>query len=298
MYKFYEFFTPVLESMKDGSVFSRTEVTEKVAVLLNLSDSEKAELIKTGRPVYADRTQWAMTYLKQAGAISNERRGEWKITQRGLDLLGSKKKVTPKTLKQFPEYIDFIERVGTRKKKADAQSAKLEDYTPTELIDEGISRLEDDVLQRLSELLKTIDPYRFEHICKDLLIAMGYGGEEISYVTQKSGDRGIDAVIRQDPLGISTIYIQAKRYAGEVREKDIRDFLGALAQKATQNGVFITTGIFADEALRAIQTANNMNIVPIDGEKLARLMIQYQIGVEEKSRYITHNINLEYFDYE
>lgn len=307
MYKFYEFFSPVLEVMKDQSIYSKNEVAEKVAKFFNLSEKQKSERIETGRPTYIDRTQWAMTYLKQAGALSNEKRSQWKITQRGIDLINTNNNITLDTLTQFPEYMEFKGRIGTRKKQNNSKSnlhkdtqseMNLESFTPTELIDIALEQLNKDITKNLKDILRTIDPYRFEHICKDLLIAMGYGGnsEELSYVTRKSGDGGIDAVIKQDPLGINTIYVQAKRYQGEIKETEIRNFLGALAQKATQNGVFITTGNFSKEAIRAIQVANNMNIVPVDGEALAKLMIQYKIGVEVKNRYHTYNIDSEYFD--
>lgn len=300
MYKFYEFFNPVLEVMKDGRFYSRIEVSEKVANYLNLSERQKEEIISSGRPIYIDRTQWAMTYLKQAGALSNEVRSQWKITDRGLALIHEGNIITLDTLNQFPEYLEFKNRVGTRRKQDGAQPdiRQLDSYTPTELIDAALTQLNQEMQQKLKDKLKSIDPYRFEHVCKDLLIAMGYGGnsEELSYVTRKSRDGGIDAVIKQDPLGINTIYIQAKRYQSEVREKDIRDFLGALAQKATQTGVFITTGSFAPDATRAMKIANQMNVVPIDGEKLAQLMIQYKIGVEERNKYIAYDIDYEYFD--
>ena len=174
----------------------------------------------------------------------------------------------------------------------------LDGYTPTELIDIALEQLAGEIQQNLKDILKSINPYKFEHICKDLLVAMGYGGnlEELSYVTSKSNDGGIDAVIKQDPLGINTIYVQAKRYDGEVREKDIRNFLGALAQKSTQNGVFITTGSFANSAKEALKKASNMNIIAIDGEELSKLMVQYKVGVEEKNKYSTYHIDSEYFE--
>ena len=299
MYKFYEFFNPVLEVMKDGSIYSRTDVAEKVANFLKLTNEQRNMQIKSGRQVYIDRTQWAMTYLKQAGALSNEKRSEWKITARGVELIKAGQAVTLNTLKQFPEFLEFTQRTGTR--KTDLQGdTNLEDYTPEDLIEEALAKLNGKILQELKDILKSVDPYHFEKICKDLLVAMGYGGSfeevELSYVTKKSGDGGIDAVIKQDPLGISTIYVQAKRYQGEVREKDIRNFLGALAQKSTPNGVFITTGSFSKDAMHAIQIASNMNIISIDGEELVRLMALHRVGVEEQKKYSTYSVDIQYFE--
>ena len=240
-----------------------------------------------------------MTYLKHAGALNNEKRGQWMITERGIQLLETKETVTLETLKQFPEFLEFQARTGTRKKQENiADNAQSNGATPEELIDVALAQILGDLEQDLLARLKAIDPYQFEEICKDLLCAMEYGGssEELAYVTKKSGDGGIDAVIKQDPLGVQTIYVQAKRYtAGEVREKDIRDFLGALAQKSTQNGVFITTSTFSTDAMRAIQSASNMNIIPVDGNTIVKLMIEHQVGIRQVKQYTTYSIDSEYF---
>ena len=128
------------------------------------------------------------TYLKHAGALSNEKRGEWTITKRGLDLIKSKTAITLETLQQFPEFRAFQNKKGTRKKTSDAPAnTSLDGYTPTELIDIALEQLTGEIQQNLSDILKSVNPYKFEHICKDLLVAMGYGGnlEELSYVTSK-----------------------------------------------------------------------------------------------------------------
>jgi len=298
MYQYYEYFNPVLEVMKDKKVYHRKEVAAKVADFVELSDEEKASRIKTGRATYVDRVQWAMTYLKQAGALKNESRGQWVISNRGLDLLKTGKPVTLKVLAQFPEFVAFKGKIGTRKKKDDTSAdSTLENFTPTELIDTALAQLDNEVQQELADILKDVDPFHFETICRDLLVAMGYGidSDDLSYVTKKSGDGGIDAVIMQDPLGINTIYVQAKRHKNEIKETDIRNFLGALAQKPTQNGVFITIGSFSKDALNAINSAN-FNIKAIDGEALAKLMLQYKVGIEVRKTYHTYNINNEYFE--
>jgi len=296
MYKYFEFFTPVLAVMKDGLVYPRLEVCEKVANLLKLTDEQKSIKIKSGTPTYIDRTQWAMTYLKQAGALKNEGKNQWEISDRGLELLKSGKIVTRDTLKQFPEFLDFMQRT----RRAQPEDTNLDSYTPEDLIEYALERLTATVLQELNDRLVSVDPYHFEKICKDLLVAMGYGGSfeelDLAYVTKKSGDGGIDAVIKQDPLGLSTIYVQAKRYSGEVREKDIRDFLGALAQKPTQNGVFITTGSFSQGAMLAIASAANMNIIHIDGEELVKLMAQHGVGVNEQKLFKTYSVDEQYFE--
>ena len=299
MYKFYEFFNPVLEVMKNGGTYSRTDISEKVANYLKLTNEQKNERIKSGTPTYIDRSQWAMTYLKQAGALSNESQSKWEITKRGIELINTGESITLNTLKQFPEFLEFMKK--TKVKKDEVQNdINLDSYTPEDLIEEALTRLEGKTQQELKDILVSVDPYHFEKICKDLLVAMGYGGNfeelELSYVTKKSGDGGIDAVIKQDPLGINTIYVQAKRYKGAVRETDIRGFLGALAQKATQNGVFITTGSFSANAMRAIEVASNMNIIPIDGDQLVKLMIRHNVGVKGEKKYSVYDVDRLYFE--
>ena len=305
MYKFYEFFNPVLEVMKDGQIYSLSQIAELVSERMDLTEEQRSLRIKSGKPIYRDRIQWACTYLKQAGALRNEKRGEWQISERGLELLSSDEVITLKRLEEFPEFVDFrYRRKGTRKKSEAVDSLpadNLDDLTPSERIDLALGEMRANVHSSLLDTLRQMNPYKFEILCKDVLLAMGYGGgsEELSFVTQKSGDGGIDAVINQDPLGINKVYVQAKRFSesGEVRETDIRNFLGALVQKSTSNGVFITTGSFADSAINAIKKAgSNVNIVTVDGNELADLMMDYGVGVEVRKEYKTYSVDADYFD--
>ena len=156
VYKFYEFFSPVLEVMRDGKIYSRKDVTDLVGQLLKLTDEQKRMTVKSGKPVYADRAQWAMTYLKQAGALLNEKRGEWRISDRGLGLLDSGKVVTLDALNEFPEFVDFRQRTGTRKKVSDTgdlDDAALMESTPEDLIEAAASRLQGS-LQRATRLFE------------------------------------------------------------------------------------------------------------------------------------------------
>ncbi|MCL1936176.1 MAG: restriction endonuclease [Defluviitaleaceae bacterium] len=309
-YKFHDFFRPVLEVIKDGNVYSSKEIIARVDKHMNLTNEEKDDLIKSGgEPKYVNRIAWARTYLKAAGLILNPERAKFQITDLGIQLLNKYDVIDLKTLEQYPEFLEFQNRKGrkarTKNNDYDLSNGSKEnsienndDLTPQEKLDSALNEINTQIYTELKEKLQTVDPYKFEIICKDLLIAMGYGGssEELSYVTKRSGDGGIDAVIKQDPLGISTIYVQSKRYKGKVSEKDIRDFLGALAQKTTRNGIFITTGYFSNAATQAIISANNMNIIKIDGDSLVDYMFKYKLGTEVKNTYVEYRINYDYFD--
>ena len=296
MYKFYEFFTPVLEAMQNGKTYSRNDVTESVGQLLKLTDEQKHQTIKSGKPVYADRAQWAMTYLKQAGALINEKRGEWQISERGLGLLASGETVTLDTLSEFPEFVEFKQRTGARKKSGIAgdviDDAALMENTPGDLIEAAFGRLQSSLQDELITSLKEMDPFQFEKVVKDVLKAMGYGK---AHVTKKSNDGGVDAIVDEDTLGLSKIYAQAKRYTdAKVQEKEIRHFVGAMEVENVDKGVFVTTSDYSDKARELVRRISK-SIILINGDRLTELMIEYGVGVSVMDRYEVKRIDTDYF---
>jgi len=305
MYKFYEFFTPVLEVMKDGKTYSRHEVSELVAQLLKLSDEQRRLTIKSGRPVYADRSQWAMTYLKQAGALRNEQRGKWQISDRGLDMLRQDMPVTLDALKQFPEFVDFQQRVGTRRKDTvgasgsvdgDISNAMFAENTPNDLMKMAHAQMQSSLQEELLDYLRSMDVYQFEEVVADLLGAMGYGDLGEVHVTKKSNDEGIDAIVSEDALGLSKIFAQAKRYGENniVRKKAISDFVGALGMKNVDKGVFVTTSDFYDGVEQDVR-ATGKSIILINGDRLTELMIEHGVGVSVTHKYEVKRIDMDYF---
>ena len=193
---------------------------------------------------------WACTYLKQAGCLETPKRSAWQITNRGRDLLKQNGwTITKETLQQFPEFNEFVNRKGNRTRQDQVTaSVPQTNLSPDELLDSIIEENTVSIQNELLSRLRVIDPYEFERICVDVLLAMGYGGsrKEFAEVTKKSGDKGIDGIIKQDELGIKKVYIQAKRWNSRVTERTVRDFLGALAAENVADGVIITT----DEFLR------------------------------------------------
>src|SRR5207237_206089 len=148
----------------------------------------------------------------------------------------------------------------------------------------------------LSQLAKT-DPFRFEQVVLDLLVAMGYGGsrKEAAAVTRKTGDEGIDGVINEDRLGLDVIYVQAKRWKGNVGRQEIQSVVVALAGKKASRGVFITTSEFNDNATDYADGLHQ-KVILIDGRRLAELMIEHNIGVAEEHAYRIKKIDSDYFD--
>lgn len=165
------------------------------------------------------------------------------------------------------------------------------------MIGNAINQLNDSLRTELLEQLSAIDPFRFEQIVIDLLFGMGYGGsrEEAAMVTKKSGDEGIDGIINEDRLGLDVIYVQAKRWKGTVGRPDVQGFVGALAGKQAQKGVFITTSNFTADAIHFARGLSQ-KVILIDGIRLADLMIEHDIGVSTTRTIALKRIDTDYFD--
>jgi restriction system protein len=297
-----EFYVPVLKFMSNGDIYNRHQVAEGIASLFGLTEDDTQERISSGEFTYINRIGWAMTYLKQAGALDSPKRSHWRITDRGRTLLANNSNgFNNKILADFPEFQAFKSRKGTRSGYNSATNQITLDLTEAastdDLIDAAVESNLTTVKSDLVAKLLTYNPYAFEGICVDLLLAMGYGGsrKEFAEVTKKSGDGGIDGLVKQDTLGLRNIYIQAKRWSGAVSEKVVKDFLGALAADKVTDGVIITTGEFTDGAMKLADTAT-ANISLIDGERLVELMIKYHVGVEVARTIEIVKVNEDYFE--
>jgi restriction system protein len=198
-------------------------------------------------------------------------------------------------------YSEAWKRASELKQEArqtqDDSSASSSDGTPEEVIDAAIDAVESNLQSELLEQLATVDPYRFEQVVIDLLFAMGYGGsrEEAAKVTRKSNDEGIDGIINEDRLGLDVIYVQAKRWQGNVGRKDIQSFVGALAGQQANKGVFITTSDFSKSALGYANTVSQ-KVILINGARLADLMIEHDIGVAIVRTIALKRLDLDYFE--
>lgn len=289
---------PLLRYCADGKEHSKQEVLSALAKEFGLSDVELAELLPSGRQRRFDnRVAWAKSYLKQAGLLENVGRGIHRITQRGMETLANApQRIDIRYLEQFDEYKAFKARSG--KKEVDNGVAYVEqESTPEELLEAGYKQLRVTLAADLLQQVKKGSPAFFERLVVELLVRMGYGGtrEDAGQVLGKSGDGGIDGIINEDRLGLDVIYLQAKRWEGDVGRPEIQKFVGALAGHKANKGVFLTTSGYSKEA-RAYASQVNSKIVLIDGPMLADLMIDYGLGVATITSYEIKRVDSDYFE--
>ena len=293
--KYHEAFVPVLETLSKGEALTSRELSTRVRdnYYSDLPASLLNQKTSTGANVLLDRILWAKSYLKMGKFLAYPKRGMVEITTKGRKAL-TYGQLTLKELQNDPDFIKH--REGVKSKKEDEAiidgAADVENASPQDLIDFGFSTIETEVKTDLLEKLKEIDPYYFEKVILILLRKMGYG----DFVeTSKSGDGGIDGIINEDKLGLEKIYTQAKRYnENKVREKDIRNFIGAMSGD-TSKGVFITTSTFDESAIRKAKEAHH-SIILIDGAKLVDLMHQYNVGVQVKTIYEVKELDNDFFE--
>jgi len=297
--KYHELMLPFLKIVSDKKVYFIWEVTHKLSDEFNLTEEEREEMLASGiQTVIRNRTGWARTYLKKAGLLEDQdKQGYFKITEAGLELLKENPgKIDTSVLMRYESFKEFRE---PKKSNEIENSSDTEDMTPQDMLDTGYKKLSETLSDELLDKIKKQTPDFFERLVVELLVKMGYGGtlKEAGQVVGKSGDRGIDGIIKEDRLGLNKIYIQAKRYDDKkVGSGDIRDFLGALLIKGASKGIFITTSKFTAEAVSIINEANQYNIALINGTKLTELMIEFNLGVSDTQVYEIKKIDSDYFD--
>ena len=287
--KFDETFIPILEVLKNGKIFKSRELIEEVKTKFysGLSDVQLKQETKSGDLLIDNRIAWGKSYLKKGGYISFPERGLVQITEKGKNHSST---LTVRDLENESSLFDFYKQ--EKKSSSIDKKTTVDIASPQDLIDEGFNRIEDDVKNELLQKLKNIDPYFFEKVVLRLLKKMGYG-EFIE--TSKSNDGGIDGIINEDKLGLDKIYIQAKRFnEGKVREKDIRNFIGAMSGD-TNKGVFVTTSEFDGKAIEKARSAHH-KIICIDGLKLVTLMHEFNVGIQVKTTFEIKQIDEDFFD--
>ena len=292
--KYHQTFVPVLETLNSVESLNSRELASRVRDNY-YSDLPKELLEKktsSGANVLLDRILWGKSYLKMAKFLSYPKRGFVQITDKGKQIL-ERGNLTLSELQSDPDFINHRTTVQTKKEnEVVLETVDAENSSPQDLIDSGFTTIETEVKTELLEKLKEIDPYYFEKVILILLKRMGYGD---FIETSKSGDGGIDGIINEDKLGLEKIYTQAKRYnENKVREKDIRNFIGAMSGD-TSKGVFITTSTFDDSAIKKAREAHH-SIILIDGAKLVDLMHQYNVGVQVKTVYEVKEVDNDFFE--
>lgn len=298
---FHAFLQPMLELVADGRELSFGDVQDLLGTLLGVSPEEQAELLPSGKQRrFANRVGWAKTYLTKAGLVDTPRRGYVRITARGSRALAERARIDLAYLKRFDEFQAFAGAAsddGASEPAAGAGDARTA-MTPDERIDELMRSMNRKLAIELLGQLREKEAAFFEHVVVRLLVKMGYGGSiaDAGKAVGRSGDGGIDGIIKQDRLGLDNVYVQAKRYAADrpVGAGEVRNLAGALQMRKATKGVLITTSTFTKHALdtgRQIGT-----IVLVDGDQLAQLMIEFDLGVATEATYAVKKVDQDFFD--
>lgn len=295
--KYDDLFLPFLQFLKDGKEHPIKEVFEHLCNQFQLTDEERNRLLPSGKQlVVSNRVGWARTFLKKAGMLSYVRRGVTQITPRGRDFLStSPASLAIKDFKKYPDY-DANWATGGKSEETEVSDDEQQTLTPEERIDEAYAGLTKALATAILDQIAQMSPAFFERLVVDLLLRMGYGGslKDAGQAIGKSGDGGIDGIIKEDKLGLDAIYIQAKRWQGTVGRPEIQKFMGALAGNRAKKGVFITTSGFTSES-RAYVDGIDAKIVLMDGEQLAALMIEHNVGVTPQTTYVLKRLDVDYF---
>jgi restriction system protein len=288
---------PLLECASDKQEHSLREAIEKLTHHFKLTDEELKQLLPSGQQaIFDNRVGWARTYMKKAKLLESTRRGYLKITERGLSVLKDKPShINVAFLDKFEEFKEFR---ALKKYKTDETSIieQNQSSTPAEIFENSYQALKETLANDLIAQIKSSPPSLFEKIVVELLVKMGYGGsrKDAGKAIGKSGDEGIDGIIKEDRLGLDIIYIQAKRWENTVSRPEIQKFAGALQGQRAKKGIFITTSDFSREATEYASRIES-KIVLIDGEQLTQLMIDHNIGVNTVSSYEIKRIDSDYF---
>lgn len=298
---------PLLQFLGDEKPHKVGEAYSIIADHFNLTEEERNQTLPTSKKkVLGNRIHWARAYLKMAGLIENPEKFVIQITDRGKQLV-QQKLTSFDTQYLMNIYPDFKEKIYSfrYKKKKDAliNSEEIQKITetltqtPEVLIETGYQSIKIALQEELLQKLKSVSPSYFEEIVVELLVKMGYGGsiQDAGKAIGKSGDGGIDGIIKEDKLGLDVIYIQAKRWENVIGRPEVQKFVGALAGQRAKKGVFITTSHFTNEAI-AYAKQMDVKIILIDGEDLAQYMIDNNLGVSIQSTYEIKKIDSDYFE--
>lgn len=292
---------PLLKLVSDKQEHKYRDLIENLATEFQVTDEERKELLASGnQAIFDNRVGWAKTYLKKAGLLDSPKRATFVITQIGLDTLKKNPdRIDAKYLRQFPAFLEF-QNASHNDNETEEEIIIVEtnEQTPEENLDKAYQRIRKSLASELLNKVVELSPTFFERLVVELLVKMGYGGsiKDAGKAIGKSGDEGIDGTIKEDKLGLDIIYIQAKRWrpGNVVGRPELHKFVGALAGQGAKKGIFITTSNFTKEALE-YTPKNETKIVLIDGEQLAQLMIDYNLGCTTQQIYELKKIDSDYF---
>lgn len=301
---FQTFMLPLLKLASDKQEHSLQEAYETMARQFGVTTDERQELLPSGQQtIFDNRVGWARTYLKKASLLQSNKRGFFHITPRGSEVLRqSPPVINIRFLRQFPEFLEFQSKsakpgtdinLGTN----DFETSANDSQSPSEEFELAYQRIRQTLATELLQTVKSCSPTFFERLVVDLLVKMGYGGtrKDAGEAIGRSNDGGIDGIIKEDRLGLDIVYIQAKRWDETlIGRPEIQKFAGALQGQRAKKGIFITTSKFTQSAHEYVAFIDS-KIVLIDGETLAQLMIDYNVGVNVIATYELKRMDSDYF---
>lgn len=290
---------PLLKLTADGEVHTVRALKDTIAQQLDISEDELNHMLPSGQQTtFHNRVSWAKTYLLHAGLLEQTKRGHFTISPRGREVLGTQPpRIDNQFLSQFPEFLEFKGRSNTNGNAAtESETQETTDRrTPEEALQAAYKELRDDLAGELLAQIKAMSSQFFEKLVLDLMLAMGYGGaEKTASLTGAGSDEGIDGVINEDRLGLDIVYLQAKRWENQVGRPEIQKFVGALHGKRARKGVFLTTSSFSRDANDYVATIDP-KVVLIDGNRLAQLMIDFNVGVSTAQTFAVKKVDSDYF---
>lgn len=290
---------PFLRYLGDGKEHTLRDAEEALADYFKLTPAERAELLPSGQQgIFKNRIGWARTYLKKATLLESPRRAVFRITERGLQTLASNpSRIDAKFLEQWPEFIEFRDISKSGSEPIQSTELPLAKTTPEEAIELAYQGLREQLAQELLSRILSCSPTFFEQLVVELLVKMGYGGSrrDAGERIGQTGDGGIDGIIKEDRLGLDTIFVQAKRWQGSVGRPEIQKFVGALQGQRARKGVFITTSVYTSDAIDYASRIDT-KVVLMDGKQLSALMIDFDVGVSASASYVVKRVDSDYFE--
>jgi restriction system protein len=268
-----EMMIPYLELIRDGNAYTASEITDKLVDYFKLSEEQRLMKYDENKSdiIFLSKVRSVRYSLKKENYIDEVNKLTYQITNEGLELINE-------SISEIDEEIEELEKV----------------VDPLTIVKEKLDELKEELADNLLKHLRNVHWMKFEDIVVELLTVMGYGDGK---VTKRSNDEGLDGVIKEDKLGLDNIYVQAKSYAANnsVGRDVVQSFSGALDGKGARKGVFITTSYFTENARKYAERLEAKKIILIDGTKLAKLMIDHNVGVDISNTFVVKAIDYDYF---
>lgn len=278
---------PILGFISKNDKVEPKQIIDFAVQHFNIDENARAQINKSGEPTYRNRIGWSIHYLGSNKKIPDDKRLIERVSRAVYEATSLGKEIA-KSQASFDSW--YQEVYGDT-----AAQSRDTGKTPDENLDESLDEMRDNIKSELLGAILKKEPREFEALVLTLLKKMGYG-VNVS-LTQNGPDGGIDGIIDEDVLGFSKIYIQAKRYSDAiVSSKHIKEFVGTLSTKSTKKGLFITTSKFAEPALKFAAEHQSYQIVLIDADKLAELLLEYEVGVQVKQVEKIYQIDRDFWE--